>query len=222
MAQRAARRRSLKPSVREAGELARRSSRAELKNWTKGATLAGVRGRHRGQRSAARAAAAARARITAGCRKKRDDDRARPARAELWIVDPIDGTRAYLAGRDDWSIAVALVEDGRPRLAAVFAPVSDEFFLAVARRGRHAQRRRHHGRARRRQLERRPLAGPKRYLDRLAGLAPDILPQPKVDRWRCGWAASRTARSMPLLPRPAATTGTLRPPTFWCTKPAAC
>jgi myo-inositol-1(or 4)-monophosphatase len=53
----------------------------------------------------------------------------------LWIVDPIDGTRSYLAGRPDWTISVALVQDGRPVLAGVFAPVTDEMFLAGAGAG---------------------------------------------------------------------------------------
>jgi len=48
----------------------------------------------------------------------------------VWIVDPIDGTRAYLGGRQDWSVSVALVEHGRPKLAAVYAPATDEFFFA--------------------------------------------------------------------------------------------
>src|SRR4030088_3520975 len=47
-----------------------------------------------------------------------------------WIVDQIDGTRGYLAGREDWCVSVALVEDAAPLLAAVFVPVSDEFFFA--------------------------------------------------------------------------------------------
>jgi myo-inositol-1(or 4)-monophosphatase len=49
----------------------------------------------------------------------------------VWVVDPIDGTRAYLAGREDWCVSVALVEDAAPVLAAVFAPASDEFFFAL-------------------------------------------------------------------------------------------
>jgi myo-inositol-1(or 4)-monophosphatase len=52
-----------------------------------------------------------------------------------WIVDPIDGTRAYLAHREDWCVSVALVADSTPVLAAVFAPVTDEFFLAVRGQG---------------------------------------------------------------------------------------
>ena len=60
------------------------------------------------------------------------DDSSRLTHRRVWIVDPIDGTRAYLAGREDWSVSAALVEDGQPRIAAVFAPASDEFFFATA------------------------------------------------------------------------------------------
>ncbi|HEY2228104.1 MAG TPA: 3'(2'),5'-bisphosphate nucleotidase CysQ [Xanthobacteraceae bacterium] len=60
------------------------------------------------------------------------DDRSGQQARRLWIVDPIDGTRSYLAGRPDWAISVALVADGRPVLAGVFAPVTDELFLASA------------------------------------------------------------------------------------------
>ena len=61
-----------------------------------------------------------------------EDDPARLQRAEVWVVDPIDGTRAYLAGLADWVIAAALVRAGRPQIAALYAPVNDELFLAVA------------------------------------------------------------------------------------------
>jgi myo-inositol-1(or 4)-monophosphatase len=60
----------------------------------------------------------------------------RPERLEarrVWIVDPIDGTRAFLAGLPDWTISAALVEDGQPLLAAILNPNMSEFF--GARRG---------------------------------------------------------------------------------------
>lgn len=63
------------------------------------------------------------------------DDSSRLTRKRVWIVDPIDGTRAYLAGREDWSVSAALIEDGKPKLAVVFAPASDEFFFAAAGQG---------------------------------------------------------------------------------------
>lgn len=56
----------------------------------------------------------------------------RLGRPRLWIVDPIDGTRAFIAGLPDWTIVAALVEHGRPIAAAIFAPVTEELFLATA------------------------------------------------------------------------------------------
>ncbi len=59
------------------------------------------------------------------------DDEMRLGKRLVGIVDPIDGTRGYLAGREDWCVSVALVEDTQRLLAAVFAPASDEFFFAA-------------------------------------------------------------------------------------------
>jgi myo-inositol-1(or 4)-monophosphatase len=63
------------------------------------------------------------------------DDPSRLDARYLWIVDPIDGTRAYLAGSPDWSVSVALVDNGRPVAACLYAPVSDQFFMAIAGQG---------------------------------------------------------------------------------------
>jgi myo-inositol-1(or 4)-monophosphatase len=51
------------------------------------------------------------------------------------VVDPIDGTRAFIAGRPDWSVSAALVVDGRPVVAALYAPVTEELFVAEAGQG---------------------------------------------------------------------------------------
>lgn len=67
------------------------------------------------------------------------DDPSRLGKSLTWIVDPIDGTRAYLARQDDWSVSIALVADGSPLLGAVFAPASNEFFFATRGAGRHAE-----------------------------------------------------------------------------------
>lgn len=55
----------------------------------------------------------------------------------LWVVDPIDGTRAFLEGGDDWGVSVALVEYGSPIVAAFYAPARDSFYFAVKNRGAH-------------------------------------------------------------------------------------
>ena len=55
----------------------------------------------------------------------------RLGKARLFIVDPIDGTRGFMAGNIDWCVSVAVVEDGRPYAAALFAPAREELFGAV-------------------------------------------------------------------------------------------
>jgi myo-inositol-1(or 4)-monophosphatase len=126
--------RLLKEAVRDAGALARSLFRTELKNWTKGASSpvseADI---------AVNDLLEARLRTAAPdygwLSEESVDDDARLGRRLVWIVDPIDGTRAYLAHREDWCVSVALVEDASPILAAVYAPVSDEFFFAARGQG---------------------------------------------------------------------------------------
>ena len=50
------------------------------------------------------------------------DDAARCAASRVWIVDPLDGTREYAEGLDDWAVHVALAVDGRPAEGAVAVP----------------------------------------------------------------------------------------------------
>jgi 3'(2'), 5'-bisphosphate nucleotidase len=50
------------------------------------------------------------------------DNPERLARRRVWIVDPLDGTREYSEGRDDWAVHVALAEDGRATVGAVAQP----------------------------------------------------------------------------------------------------
>lgn len=64
-----------------------------------------------------------------------EDDLARIGAAQVWIADPIDGTRAFLRGARDWGVSVALVENQRPVLAGLFVPADDEMFLAAAGAG---------------------------------------------------------------------------------------
>ncbi len=59
------------------------------------------------------------------------DSPARLSARRVWIVDPIDGTKAFIDNRPEFAVSAALVEAGRPIAAAVFNPVTDEFFDAV-------------------------------------------------------------------------------------------
>lgn len=57
---------------------------------------------------------------------------------KTFVVDPIDGTRAYLRGETAWTVVAAVVEAGRPVAAAIFRPVGDTLY--AARRGGGARR----------------------------------------------------------------------------------
>ncbi|MEO6947394.1 MAG: 3'(2'),5'-bisphosphate nucleotidase CysQ [Nitrobacter sp.] len=121
-------------TVREAGHLARAMFRTELRTWTKGASSpvseADIAVNDLIERKL-RAATPDYGWLS----EESADDSSRLGKQRVWIVDPIDGTRGYLAGHDDWCVSVALVEGASPLLAAVFAPATDEFFLAARGQG---------------------------------------------------------------------------------------
>jgi myo-inositol-1(or 4)-monophosphatase len=54
----------------------------------------------------------------------------------VWVVDPIDGTSSYIHGTPRWCVSIAFVLNGVIEIGVIYAPVSDEFF--VARRGQGA------------------------------------------------------------------------------------
>jgi len=60
-----------------------------------------------------------------------EDDPARLDCRRAFVLDPIDGTREFLAGRPDWCVSLAVVEDGTPVAAALFVPVLGRMFTAA-------------------------------------------------------------------------------------------
>jgi len=168
----------LQATVREAGALALLLFRTDLKNWIKGASspvseadIAVNDLLERKLRSATP--------DYGWLSEESADDERRLGKRLVWIVDPIDGTRGYLAGREDWCVSVALVEDAVPLLAAVFAPVSDEFFFAG--RGQGATRndiplRATSGTA----MDFSRVAGPKPLVERLKTSPGDITLHPRI------------------------------------------
>lgn len=49
----------------------------------------------------------------------------------IWVIDPIDGTRAFIAGRREWGTLIALCENGVPILGILDQPVTGERWLGV-------------------------------------------------------------------------------------------
>lgn len=64
-----------------------------------------------------------------------EDEPERIGKERVWVVDPIDGTRAFLRGDTDFAVAVALLEAGKPVAGVVFAPATGDFFTAIKGRG---------------------------------------------------------------------------------------
>ena len=65
----------------------------------------------------------------------------RPERLErdrVWIVDPIDGTRSYIAGYREFAVSVALAERGRPVIGVIYNPARDRLVWALADGGAYA------------------------------------------------------------------------------------
>lgn len=58
------------------------------------------------------------------------DTPSRLGRRFVWVVDPIDGTRAFLSGHPDWSIAIALLAEGRPVIGVVYGPAHEALYEA--------------------------------------------------------------------------------------------
>lgn len=60
------------------------------------------------------------------------DGPARLSTARQFVIDPIDGTRAFIDGAKDWSHSLAIVENGAVVAAAVYLPLHDLMFTAAA------------------------------------------------------------------------------------------
>ncbi len=53
----------------------------------------------------------------------------------VWVIDPIDGTKAYITGDPHWCIGLALVEEGRAVAGVIYAPQLGQFYEALAGAG---------------------------------------------------------------------------------------
>lgn len=60
-----------------------------------------------------------------------EDTPERLSSRRTFVVDPIDGTRAFMDGRDVWCIAIAVIEAGRPLVGVLNCPARGEVFSAL-------------------------------------------------------------------------------------------
>jgi myo-inositol-1(or 4)-monophosphatase len=121
-------------TVREAGALALSLFRTDVRNWTKEGSSP-VSDADLATNDLIRSRLQAATPDYGWLSEESVDDETRLGRSLVWIIDPIDGTRGYLAGREDWCVSAALVENGSPLIGAVFAPATKEFMFAARGQG---------------------------------------------------------------------------------------
>ncbi len=121
-------------AIAQAGEIARKFFRADFKSWDKAkndpVTEADVA-----------IDAMLRAKLTSArpaygwLSEETQDTPDRLACDKVWIVDPIDGTRAFIKGLPHFVVSVALTWKGQPISAAIYNPITDELYEAQKGKG---------------------------------------------------------------------------------------
>lgn len=66
------------------------------------------------------------------------DNPQRLSRRRVWVVDPLDGTKEFLAGLPEWSVSIALVEEGQPVAGGICNPTTGEIFTGSRETGIHS------------------------------------------------------------------------------------
>ena len=59
------------------------------------------------------------------------DDLVRLQRSHVWMIDPMDGTREFIAQRDEFAVQIGLVVQGVPVLGVVYQPVTRKLYYAA-------------------------------------------------------------------------------------------
>jgi myo-inositol-1(or 4)-monophosphatase len=168
----------LEAAVREAGALALSLFRTPIKTWIKGKNSP-VSEADIAVDALLRAKLMSVAPDYGWLSEESVDDHSRLSARRVWIVDPIDGTSAFVAGLPDWTISAALVEDGRPILGALFAPVENAMLTAAGGAGAFCN-------GTRLAIREDPslhdlrVAGPKYFLAALHEHLPDLVPTPRI------------------------------------------
>lgn len=57
----------------------------------------------------------------------------------FWLVDPLDGTKEFISRNGEFTVNIALVEDGKPVLGAVLAPALGRLFAGVVGSGAYVE-----------------------------------------------------------------------------------
>ena len=111
----------------------------------------------------------------------------RPDAEFVWILDPVDGTRAFIAGLPLWTTLIGLWHEGQPVLGSIGQPFLDEIYIGSQAQGSRLI-------ARGRETPLRVRECPKLTDAVIATTDPDILTGAEFGSWTQVRAAARLAR----------------------------
>jgi myo-inositol-1(or 4)-monophosphatase len=121
----------LSKAARQAGDLAMQYFRRAPRSWAKGEASIVSEADLQVDRLLYRSLLAARPEY-GWLSEETAEDAGQLGRKRVFVVDPIDGTRGFLAGEPEWTVSLAVVEAGRPVSAVLFAPALGTMFEAFA------------------------------------------------------------------------------------------
>ncbi|OCR87601.1 3'(2'),5'-bisphosphate nucleotidase CysQ [Campylobacter fetus] len=59
------------------------------------------------------------------------DYKKRDGNSKFWLIDPLDGTKEFIAKNGEFCVCIALIDCARPILSVIYAPTSDEMFYSM-------------------------------------------------------------------------------------------
>jgi myo-inositol-1(or 4)-monophosphatase len=126
----------LEAAVREAGHIARKFYGGDYKQWSKEGGSPVTEADLAVNKYLCDVLTAARPDY-GWLSEENPDDPARLSKRDVFVIDPIDGTIAFLKNRPHFTICAAIVTDGRPCCGVVYNPISDELYSAELGAGAH-------------------------------------------------------------------------------------
>jgi len=64
--------------------------------------------------------------------EEESDNLDRLHRSRVWIIDPMDGTSEFVAGRTEFAVMIGLAVEGRPQMGVVYLPVDEKLYYAAS------------------------------------------------------------------------------------------
>jgi myo-inositol-1(or 4)-monophosphatase len=120
----------LTDAAREAGRIALRYWRREPKVWDKGGDHGPVTEADLAVNDMLKSVLLAARPDYGWLSEETPDDAARLSRETVFIIDPIDGTRAFVAGEETFAHSLAIVQQGKVTAGVVFLPALDKMYTA--------------------------------------------------------------------------------------------